>query len=179
MAASSFLRALRLTLMHEGGWSNHPRDPGGATMYGVIQRVYDAWRRSRGLQTRSVRLIEFQERDAIYRAQYWDEVRGDQLAPGLDYCLFDYAVNSGPKRAIKDLQRALGVKVDGHFGVVTFATARGVNDVAGLVEKICAIRLSFLGRLRTWNVFGKGWARRVNGVRREAIAMAETGPVTA
>ncbi|WP_246677573.1 glycosyl hydrolase 108 family protein [Mesorhizobium sp. B2-3-12] len=94
-------------LAHEGGYSNHPADPGGATMKGVTQRVYDGYRKSKGLSTRSVKGIQTAELNEIYDRQYWDAVKGDLLPAGVDYVVFDGAVNSGPGRSIMWLQQAL------------------------------------------------------------------------
>ncbi len=125
MTASSFDEALKRVLVHEGGYADHPADPGGATMRGVTQRVYDGWRRRRGVPVRSVRLIEPGEVEAIYRLQYWDAVRADDLPAGLDYGVFDAAVHSGPGQAAKWLQRALGVTADGQVGEATLAALEG------------------------------------------------------
>lgn len=171
MTASNFERALVLVLKHEGGFVHHRKDPGGATNKGVTQRVYNAWRTSQGSIHRSVKLITESEIRAIYRRQYWDAVRADELAPGVDYAMFDYAVNSGPSRAIKDLQKVLKVSQDGHFGIVTFTAVRGTNDTAALIDRLCDTRMRFLTRLRHWETFRRGWTRRVAGVRSAAIDM--------
>lgn len=171
VALSSYDRSLALVLKHEGGFSNHKSDPGGATMRGVTQRVYDAWRRSREAQRRSVIHITPEEISLIYKGQYWDHIRADELPPGLDYAVFDYAVNSGPSRAVKDLQRILNVPADGRIGVVTLGAARDA-DVAKTINKLCDRRLGFMRALKKlWPVFGRGWTRRVTGVRAEALAI--------
>lgn len=162
--------ALKHVLVHEGLYSDHPSDPGGATMKGVTQAVYDDYRQRKGLPLRSVRLISNAELQDIYENQYWDTVRGDEMPSGLDYCLFDYAVNSGPGRAAKDLQRALGVKVDGVIGVNTLAMVAKA-DTAKLIDDVCDRRLAFLKSLKNWKTFGKGWGSRVTGVRTTALAM--------
>src|SRR5690554_3243462 len=113
MARETFEPALALVLAHEGGYVDHPDDPGGATNKGITQRVYDAWRTSRGRHPRSVAAIRDEEVRAIYREQYWDAVRGDDLPAGIDYCTFDAAVNSGPAQAARWLQRAVGAAPDG------------------------------------------------------------------
>lgn len=172
MAASNFAAALARVLRHEGGYSNHPKDPGGPTYKGVIQRVYDAYRKGKGLKTRSVKLLEDAELQEIYRRQYWDAARGDDLPPGIDYCVFDAAVNSGPVQAAKWLQRALGVADDGQVGAITIAAAKSCADTAGVIDDLCDRRLAMLKGLRTWPVFGRGWAARVADVRRDARAMA-------
>lgn len=171
MAASSFDAALARVLVHEGGWSDHPKDPGGATMKGVTQRVYDGWRVRRGLTRRCVRSIEPGELRAIYRTQYWDAVRADELPPGLDYCVFDAAANSGPAQAARWLQRALGVAADGQIGEASLAALDG-QPVPGLIDGVCERRLAMLRGLRTWPSFGKGWRRRVEEVRIAAHAVA-------
>ena len=108
-----FLACLKETLKWEGGYSNDKYDTGGATMHGIIQREYDSYRARHDLPKRSVRLIEPAEEQDIYLHSYWDEVRADELPRGVDLAVFDYGVNSGPQRAVKSMQRALGVAADG------------------------------------------------------------------
>ena len=163
--------ALKHVLVHEGGYVNHQKEPGGATNRGVTQRVYDAYRDRHRKPRRSVRAIEADEVADIYKRQYWDAVRGDDLPSGLDYAVFDYAVNSGPRRAAQDLQRELGVAVDGVIGNVTLA-AVAKADVYDLIDRLCARRMRFLKALRHWPTFGKGWTRRVTDVAEIAMAMA-------
>lgn len=171
MAASSFGAALARVLRHEGGFSDHPADPGGPTQKGVTQRVYDAYRARKGQPARSVRLLEEAELVEIYRRQYWDAVRADDLPAGLDYAVFDAAVNSGPAQAGKWLQRAAGVSDDGQVGALTLA-AVAAGDPARLAADVCDRRLAMLRTLRTWPVFGRGWGRRVAEVRRVSLALA-------
>lgn len=163
--------ALKHVLVHEGGFVNHPKDPGGATNRGVTQRVYDAYRDRQGQSRRSVRAITAEEVADIYKRQYWDAIRGDDLPSGLDYAVFDYAVNSGPRRAAQDLQRELGVAVDGVIGNVTLAGVAKA-DVYDLIDRLCARRMRFLKGLKHWRTFGKGWTRRVTDVAEIAMAMA-------
>jgi lysozyme family protein len=169
MTTNGFARALPRVLAHEGGYVNDPHDPGGATNRGITFRVYDAYRTRKGLPTRDVRNISPAEVSEIYRLQYWDAVKGDELPPGLDYVLFDGAVNSGPAQSIKWLQRALGsVAVDGQIGQATLAAVMAHGRPADLVDRICDRRLAFLQALKTWPRFGKGWRARVEGVRKTA-----------
>jgi len=163
--------ALRYVLASEGGYVNDPRDSGGATNFGITQRVYDAFRQRNDLRPQSVRAITPDEVASIYKRQYWDAVKADDLPDGLDYAVFDYAVNSGPKRAATDLQRVLGVKADGIVGNVTLAAA-GSGDVFALIDALCNRRMAFLQTLKTWKTFGRGWGRRVAEVNEAAIAMA-------
>lgn len=167
MAATYFPRALANVLKHEGGYVNHPKDPGGATNKGVTQRTYDAWRDSQRQQRMSVQYITDDEVKAIYRRNYWDAVQADQLAGGLDYATFDFAVNSGPSRSVRYLSEVSGyvprTKVDAGF----LAHLR-LLDAGKLIRSLCAKRRSFLQGLGHFKTFGKGWMRRVATV--EAVA---------
>src|SRR5437879_751893 len=173
MATTDFEYCMRTVLVFEGGKVNNPNDPGGRTKEGVIQRVYDGWRRRKGLPLRSVYDMEAAERDDIYRNQYWVAVRGDELPAGVDLAVYDGAVNSGPAQAIKWLQRALGITVDGHIGEATLRALEECTDLDGLIGRICARRLAFMQSLRTWPTFGKGWARRVAAVQRASLHLAQ------
>lgn len=151
-------------LAYEGGFVNHPKDPGGATNQGATQRTYDAYRRRIGHATQSVRLIDNVERDTIYRVQYWDAIRGDDLPSGVDAAVYDFAVNSGPSRAAKYLQRIAGVKQDGVIGLQTLDAVARLDPVV-VIDRLCEARMTFLRGLKTWGTFGKGWSRRVVGER--------------
>lgn len=167
----NFARSLAAVLEHEGGFVNHPKDPGGATNLGVTQDVYDAFRKARGMDTRSVKYIGGNEVSTIYRTQYWDDVRAGELPAGVDYCVFDFAVNSGPSRAIKFLQRAVGVADDGKLGPITLA-AVNAHSAKEVIAEVCEARLFWLRTLPTFRYFGRGWTRRIDGVRELAEAMA-------
>lgn len=172
MSAGNFERALALVLKSEGGFVNNPRDPGGATKYGITQRVYDAWRRRGMLRTMPVATIAMAEVRAIYKAQYWDACRCDELPAGIDYATFDAAVNSGTVTSVMWLQRALpAAPVDGQIGVITLGAVSGLTDRAALIKRLCAQRLTFLHRLKQWLVFGRGWSNRMAAVQAAALAM--------
>ncbi|MEP9368646.1 glycoside hydrolase family 108 protein [Xanthobacter sp. VNH20] len=173
MVASSFATALSRVLSYEGGYSDHPADPGGPTMKGIIQREYDAYRARRGLPKQSVRLISDDEMHDIYRTSYWDACRCDELPPGVDFVVFDGAVNSGPTQSLKWLQRALKVPVDGDIGPVTIEAANACQDKAALIDDICDRRIAMLRSLKTFPVFGKGWLSRVADVRIRGKALAQ------
>ncbi len=178
---ANFAKSLKAVLVHEGGYVNHPADPGGATNFGVTQKVYDAWRVGRGDAKRSVKGIDKAEVEAIFRRQYWDAVSGDELPAGIDYVVFDGAVNSGPSQSIKWLQRALSGytgPIDGVLGVRTLRRVREDEDHDALVARICDRRMAFLKALKTWKVFGKGWTKRVAGVKAMGQAMATGKLVT-
>jgi lysozyme family protein len=161
---------LKHTLEWEGQWSNHPKDKGGATMRGVIQRVYDGYRERKGLPKRTVRNITESELREIYRTNYWDQIRGDDLPPGLDLAVFDFAVNSGPARSARYLQKALKINSDGSVGPATLAACAGCDHVA-TIKAIMKERKKFLKGLSDYRYFGKGWSRRVAGIEPAALAM--------
>ena len=173
---NNFEESLRRVLVHEGGYVNHPKDPGGATNRGITQRTYDAYLSRKGRPSRTVKDITHAEVKAIYRAQYWAKVQADDLPSGVDYAVFDFAVNSGPARAAKFLQREIGVGADGVIGQQTLAAVSAVPDKAGLVHSLCAARLAWLKRLKHWPTFGKGWTRRVSEVRAHGVALASSEP---
>lgn len=154
MTASNYPACLAFTLRWEGGWSNHPEDPGGATMKGVTQRRYDVYRRERGLPLRSVRHIEDKELQEIYRKGYWNVVGGDNLPAGVDLAVWDYGVNSGPARAKR----------------VYASIPRGTPRQQ--VQAVCRQRLGFVQGLRTWRTFGKGWGRRIAQCEALGVRMA-------
>lgn len=170
MAAGNFGKSLAKVLVHEGGYVNDPVDPGGATNKGVTQAVYNSWRKSHGQESQSVRNLSVDEIAGIYKLLYWDRIRGDDLPSGVDYAVFDFAVNSGVNRAAKFLQAAVGVADDGVIGKQTLAA---VNDfgAARTIEALCAKRLGFLKGLKIFWRFGKGWTRRVVDVRAAALGM--------
>lgn len=172
MVAGNFDGALRRVLVHEGGYSNDAGDPGGATMWGITHKDYDAYRARVGQPPQDVRRMTVTERDDIYHHKYWIGSRCDELPSGVDYCVFDGSVNSGVAQSTKWLQRALGVTVDAHIGDHTLKAARQADpDV--LIQSICDQRRRFLQSLRTFSRFGKGWMRRVKEVEAAAKAMTD------
>lgn len=170
--AKEFSRSLAKVLKSEGGFSNHPQDPGGATMMGVTQRVYDAYRDRQGQPHRSVRYIDTAELQDIYRSCYWNTARLDKFPAGVSYVVFDGNVNSGVKQSVLWLQRALGVNADGVVGPATIAAANSHPNHDKLIADILAFRLAFLKALKTWKTFGKGWAARIADVKATGQAWA-------
>lgn len=168
---SNLAISLKMVLVYEGGYINHPRDPGGATNFGITQRVYNAYTGS----NKSVREITKAEVSDIYKRQYWDAVKGDDLPSGLDFAMFDFAVNSGPSRAITFLQRILGVADDGHIGAITMR-AISQADTSDLIVKLCNARMAWLKTLSNYDVFGVGWKRRVVG-REPGVQTGDTGVI--
>lgn len=167
-----FARCLVEVLRHEGGYVDHPRDPGGATNKGVTQRVYDAYRKRTGLPKRSVRQIEPGEVNNIYRADYWLNAACDRLPAGLDYMVFDTAVNMGVSRACKYLQTAAAVKPDGIIGPVTL-NALKKYDPRVLIDLIFSQRKDFYTSSPNFDAFGRGWMSRLRDVRAKAEFWAQ------
>jgi lysozyme family protein len=172
---SNYAACLDIVLGYEGGFANHPDDPGGATMRGVTQRTYDAWRKSAGLPSQSVERIGESELQAFYRSGYWDKVCGDDLPPGVDLAVFDLAVNSGPMRAAKMLQDVVDAEPDGIIGPATLAAVKA-RDAAGVVTLLCSDRLDFLQGLPHWPTFKNGWRARVRGIEASALKMVDAPP---
>lgn len=165
----NFDSALEAVLHHEGGFVNHPADPGGMTNLGVTKKVWEEWV-GHEVDEKQMRALTPEIVGPMYKAKYWDKVKGDDLPAGVDYAVFDAAVNSGPGRAAKWLQSCVGVEPDGGIGPKTLA-AVAAFDPAELVEDYAKRRLSFLMDLPHWNTFGKGWGRRVAAVQTTAASM--------
>lgn len=169
---NNFNICLGLVLAHEKGFVNDKNDPGGMTNLGVTQQVWEEWV-GHPVAEKEMRNLTPLMVAPLYKRKYWDACRADELISGLDYCVFDLAVNSGVGRAIKLLQSCVGVLPDGGFGPTTYAAVvqfKG-NSAKALIEDYCAKRLEFLQSLRTWPVFGKGWENRVNDVKQDALKM--------
>jgi lysozyme family protein len=170
MVATSFARSLALTLKFEGGYSDHPRDPGGATNLGITQHALECFR-DHPVTKDDVKALKLDEAAKIYKQNYWNAVCCDQMPVGIDMCLFDLAVNSGHQRAIRILQSALGIKINGILTAQTLHLAQKA-DPQKLISAICQKRLSFLQRLTTFVTFGRGWSERIATLEREAKILA-------
>jgi lysozyme family protein len=166
----NFPKALAAVLVHEGGYVNNPKDPGGMTNLGCTKAV---WEEHCGhpVNEKVMRALTPADVAPLYKRKYWDKVQGDELPSGVDYVVFDAAINSGPGRAAKWLQSCVGVEPDGGIGPKTLAAVRAF-DPQQLVKDYAKRRLSFMMDLPTWGTFGKGWTRRVNEV--EAVGLTMT-----
>ncbi|UOF77629.1 lysozyme [Caudoviricetes sp.] len=162
----NYAQALKQVLKYEGGYVDHPKDPGGPTNKGVTQAVYDSWQKSQNLPTQSVRNISDATVAAIYKQQYWDRINGDNLPAGVDFAVFDYAVNSGVSRAAKTLQAVVGVAQDGQIGPATIQATKTYVAMA-----VTNKRLAFMQSLSIWSTFGKGWSARIADVKAQIIAL--------
>lgn len=166
----NFDEALKAILHHEGGFVNHPKDPGGMTNLGVTKKVWEEWV-GHEVDEKTMRGLTPEIVGPMYKVKYWDKVKGDDLPAGVDYVVFDAAVNSGPGRAAKWLQSCVGVDPDGGIGPKTLAAVASF-DASQLIEDYAKRRLSFLMDLQTWDTFGKGWGRRVAEVQKTDLDMA-------
>lgn len=165
----SFDAALSLVLKHEGGYVDHPKDPGGATNKGITLAAYKSWL-GRPVTKQELRAIPDSTVAAIYRSRYWNAVKGDDLPAGVDYAVFDFGVNSGPARAVKMLQGIVGTTQDGKVGPKTLE-AINRHGATKAISDLCRARLAWLKTLSTWSTFGRGWERRVVAVEKDALAM--------
>jgi lysozyme family protein len=158
--------ALLHILKYEGGYVNHPSDPGGMTNLGVTKRVWEEWTGKPATEA-DMRALTPEMVGPLYKTRYWNAVKGDDLPSGIDLCVFDAAVNAGVGRASKFLQQAVGVTADGQIGPKTFAaiTAKPADDV---IDEFCALREAHYKSLSTFATFGKGWMRRLASVESEA-----------
>ena len=165
----NFDKCLEMLLHHEGGFVNHPEDPGGMTNLGVTKAVYDAWTGKKSTEA-EMRALTPADVAPIYRKNYWDKVRGDDLPSGVDWCAFDWAVNSGSKRPAKAIQKAVGAKQDGAIGPMTLQAVADV-DPDRIIEAVYHTRQRFYERLSTFETFGNGWTRRNKETLQAALEM--------
>lgn len=163
MTASNFDASMAEVFSHEGGYVNDPRDPGGETNMGISKRSYPR---------EDIRGMTRERAAAIYRRDYWNRVKGDQLPDGIDLVAFDPAVNSGVSRGSRWLQSALGVTQDGKIGPQTVLAAQTATDGVAVIKRACAARMGFLrGLTSLWSTYSRGWTRRVASVEATAVAM--------
>lgn len=184
MSAPNFPRSLEFVLKYEGGYTNHPKDPGGPTNLGVTlgeaRRLGLDIDHDGDVDVIDIKLLTPADAGKVFKAGYWDVCLCDQLPLGVDLTVFDYAVNSWPRQAGKDLQRCLGAtyqgELDGIIGRRTLNAAASVDPVS-LVNALIDRRLAFMQSLSTWPTFGAGWANRLKALRATAGSMATGAPI--
>ena len=160
-------KCLETILHHEGGYVNHPKDPGGETNLGVTKRVYEEFG-----GTKDMKELTVEDVAPIYKKGYWDKMTGDDLPGGLDLCVFDFGVNAGPGRAAKYLQTQIGTVADGGIGPNTLAKLEEYireNGEHEAVKKYQEMRQKYYESLSTFATFGKGWTRRVDETTKLAL----------
>jgi lysozyme family protein len=152
MSVQAFEKCHKVTGAWEGGWSDHPSDPGGKTMYGItIAKYREHFPNATGAQLKSISKATAL---TIYRKDFWVPISGETLAAGVDLAVYDASVNSGVSRGKKWLKASVG----------------GSN--VETVKRICAKRLGFMQSLKIWKSFGKGWSRRVADIEAKGVAWA-------
>lgn len=166
---SNWDNAFKLMLKSEGGFVNHPSDPGGMTNLGVTKATWENWIGRESNET-EMRALTPEKVEPLYKKKYWDAVRADELPVGLDYLMFDFGVNAGPGRAIKVMQSAVGVTPDGGFGPMTLAAVQAI-DPNELIERFSQAKEDFYRSLTTFPTFGTGWLNRVADVKVKANSM--------
>ena len=168
---NNFEKCLEMLLVHEGGFVNHPDDPGGMTNLGVTKQTWQEYV-GHDVNEKDMRSLTPIMVAPLYKRKYWDGLC-DDLVSGVDYCVFDIAVNSGRGRAVKLLQSCVGATPDGGYGPITIALVKKAEEEPErLIELISAKRLEFMQSLKAFPVFGKGWSRRVAEVKEKALEMA-------
>ena len=166
----NFDSCLEMLLKHEGGYVNHPKDPGGETNLGVTRKVWEGWI-GKPAAPDAMKKLTVKDVAPLYKKLYWDTVRGDDLPNGVDWAVFDWAVNSGTGRAAKALQRIVGVTPDGGIGPATLAAVKK-KDPEDIVQALADVREQFYRGLRTFDTFGRGWLRRNEETLHIALEMA-------
>jgi len=165
----NFSTCLDMLLKHEGGFVDHPRDPGGMTNLGVTLAVYEDYL-GRDVSEDEMRSLTPEDVAPVYKQNYWDRVKGDELPSGVDWSVFDWAVNSGPSRASKALQRIVGSYPDGAIGPNTL-TKIFEADVHVILNNMHKNRQEFYENLKTFDTFGKGWTRRNDETLAQSLEM--------
>ena len=170
---SNYEKCLKIILHHEGGYVNHPKDPGGMTNMGITKRVFEEWV-GYAVSEHTMQNLGVDDVLPIYKKNYWDRLKGDDLPSGLDLCVFDFGVNAGTGRAAKYLQTMIGAHPDGGIGPMTLkALDEYVNEngIDNAIETYQNSRQEYYESLSTFDTFGKGWTRRVKETTESAYTM--------
>ena len=168
----NFDKCMEMLLVHEGGYVNHPSDPGGMTNLGVTKKTYDH-HHATDIDEEGMRNLTVQDVMPIYRTNYWERCRCQDLPSGVDWAVFDWAVNSGPGRSVKALQRAVGAFEDGIIGAQTLmaVTASQPHEI---INRIAVHRDSYYRELKHFDTFGRGWIRRNDETREQALHVGQS-----
>ena len=168
---NNFDKCLHMLLEHEGGYVNDSRDSGGMTNLGVTKRVYDEWI-GRESTEQEMRDLTPDDVAPIYKKNYWDRIKGDYVPSGVDWCLYDWAVNSGSGRPAKAVQRAVGATPDGVIGKQTVGLIME-KDPKYIIDYVYTVRQAFYEGLDDYKHFGRGWSRRNTETLHQAMKMVE------
>lgn len=170
---TNFEQCFAWLIAHEGGYVDHPDDPGGVTNLGVTQRVYEAYCMEHDFAAKDMRDLTEDDVLPIYKQNYADRIKFDKLPSGVDWFCLDWAVNSGTGRSARMLQKHAGVTADGIIGQQTLKAVYQL-DPAETVERLYMRRQAFYERLKTFETFGRGWTRRNNETREQALSLITT-----
>lgn len=169
-------QAIKLILDHEGGYVNDPRDPGGPTNKGITIKTFRAFIKKDG-SIMDLKSLTTEQATIVYKRRYWDAVMADYLPNGVGYAMTDFAVNSGPRRAILYIQKIVGARQDGRMGPATLKAIETYNTCQ-LINELCDDRLGFMQRAKDrngnllWPTYKNGWSTRVGRVREQALKWA-------
>jgi len=166
----NFEKSLEMLLHHEGGFVNHPKDPGGVTNLGVTKKVFEKWV-GREVSIEEMKDLTHEDVAPIYKKNYWDKLRADDLASGLDFAAFDWGVNSGNGRPAKVIQKYIGATQDGAIGPKSL-TLIAENDPSKIIQYLYEQRQKFYESLKHFKTFGKGWTRRNQETLKASMEMA-------
>jgi len=166
----NFEKSLEMLLHHEGGYVWHPEDPGGETNHGVTRAVYEQWV-NRQVMDGEMKALTHADVAPIYKKNYWDKLKGDDLPSGLDFAAFDWGVNSGTGRPAKVIQRYVTAAQDGAIGRQTLGLI-AENNPADIIQYLYEQRQKFYERLKTFETFGRGWTRRNQETLKASLEMA-------
>ena len=179
MAAKNFDTIMDHVFESEGGYVDHPSDPGGPTNMGITIHTMKALQMDLDMDgdidRDDVRLVTRPIAESIYKSMYWKPVKADLLPSGLDLVLVDAAINSGPRASVRWLQRALGVKADGALGPVTLGAVRASQSLSELIKDTIQERLNSVRSFRNYDVFGRGWENRIASTLHRAQELAKNG----
>ena len=166
---SNWRNCFHLMLKSEGGYADLKGDPGGKTNLGVTQATWENWV-GRLSNEKEMRNLTPAMVEPLYKKKYWDACKCDDLPNGIDYLVFDFAVNAGVGRSAKTLQKVVDVNPDGAIGAITLS-AVSKNKPKDIINKFSDEKVSFYKSLPTFPLFGNGWLNRVERVKNEAFSM--------
>lgn len=174
---SNFTKSFDMVMTSEGGYTDDPRDSGnslpdgrkGSTNLGVTQKAWEAFVGHQVTQE-DMKALTKEVVKPFYKKLYWDACACDSLPQGVDYAVFDFAVNAGVSRSVKTLQKAVGADPDGSLGSITLALIRQ-TDPREIIEKFTEVKEAFYRGLSTFATYGKGWIARAEKVKSTSESM--------
>jgi hypothetical protein len=172
LPGTRFERCMDIVFEKEGGFSDHPKDKGGATLYGITLETFRSWKGDDNLTAAELKAMTKEEAKEIYRSSYWNAMNCDKLPPGVDLIVFDFGVNAGPGRSAKILQKVVGAEADGSIGPATLSAVK-TRTPRDIIIEMSRKRLEHYKGLSNWSTFGDGWTNRTNAIEDASLKMAE------